>query len=361
MSNDKMKITGFQLTMLVTGFSQGSILLTSFIADLTKHDTWIVILTGFLISIPFSIVYSLLTKRFSGMNLGQINDIVFGPYAGKAITIFYLANSILLLTYYLRYLGDFYTVLLMTDTPIEFFIIILTSVSAYAVWKGLEVLARISYLIVIIIFSIVISTFLMLLKDMDFTNLLPFFEIPFKNFIQSTHIISVVTFGITFIFFNVMSSLDDTKHIVKNNLLGLLLGTSALFIAVIRNTATLGITSTILNNPSFQSSRLIDLGSIFTRMDIVIGIAQTMLGFFICSIIYYSSVISAAQLFRLRNYKPLILPIGGIAMIGGIIVFNSPLEQVAAGHSVAVIGLIPVMYVLPTITLLIAKIRNCPR
>lgn len=360
MSFEKGKITGVQLVFLLVAFIQGSILLTSFTTNLTKQDTWLVIIAAFIISVPFSIVFSLLAKRFFGMNLIQILNEVYGPYIGAVISIFYIWDFFLDLLYNTRDLGDFYITFLITDAPINFFIIIFIIVCAYVVSKGIEPLAHVSHIFCAITFFVVISTFLLLIKDMDFSNLLPVLEIPPAKFIQGTHIMSIISFGDTVVFFSVMSALKDIKHIVRNNLLGLFIGCLTLLVVTIRNTAVLGINENIMVSPSFEATRLIDVGNILTRMDILVAIGNTMMMFFKCSIIYYSTVICISEFFRLRTYKPLILPVGGIAMIGAPIIFVSLSDHAAAGQGYVMIYKILTVCILPIMTLIIAYIRKLP-
>ncbi len=49
---------------LIIGFiGGGSIMLTSYTSNITKHDTWPAVLVGFLIMVPFVYIYALLAKR----------------------------------------------------------------------------------------------------------------------------------------------------------------------------------------------------------------------------------------------------------------------------------------------------------
>lgn len=361
MSSEKGKITGLQLVLLVNVFISGSVLLISFTTNLTKQDTWLVVLAGFIISVPFSIVFSLLAKKFFGMNLIQILYEVYGPLIGTIISILYIYDFLLDLMYNTRDLGDFYTNFLIKDTPIIFFIIIFVLVCAYTVNKGIEPLAHISHIFTAISFIIVISTVLLLVDNMDFSNLLPMFEAPPIKFIQGTHIMSVITFGDTVIFFNIMCALKDTKHIVRNNLIGLFLGCFTLFIITIRNTAVLGASAAITVSPSFEAIRLIDIGNVLTRLDILVAVTNTMMMFFKCSLIYYSTVICISEIFHLRTYKPLILPIGVIAGIGAAIVFISFSDHAVAGQGYVMMYKILTEYILPVMTLIIANIRRLPK
>ncbi len=358
---DKGKISGLQLMFLVAGFVQGSVLLISFTTSLTKHDTWLVVLSGFVLIVPVVLSYALLAKRFAGISLVRINDIVFGRYLGKAVSIYYILFFMLTLSFNFRDLGDFYTTFLMTDTPLIFFLIVFISVCAYAVRVGIENLGRVSHLFVFTAFFIVISTFILMLDKMDFSNILPVFELSPKIFLQGTHIIASVPFGELVTFLTIMAALNDTRHIVRNTLTGLLLGAASLLLVSLRNTFVLGSMESVLTSPSFQAARLIDLGTVLTRMDLLVGIGQTMMQFLKCCLFYYAIAVSISQLLRLRSYLPMILPIGGIEAVLAVIVFQSSVEHNLITISAGIIYSIPVIYILPPLTLLIAGLRKLPR
>lgn len=355
------KISSMQLMFLVTAFVQGSILLTSFTVSLTKQDTWLVILFGLLLITPFVISYCFLSKRFKGLSLVQMNDMVYGKFFGKLISLYYIFFMLITMSFNLIDLGDFYATFLMTDTPRIFFLIVFTLVCAFAVLKGIELLGSVSHIFVFTTVIIIISTFFLLLKDMDFSNFLPIFDLPLKNFIQGTHIMSSIPFGELVIFLVITSSLKDNKHIVKSTISGLILGALSILLVTVRNTSVLGPTETILISPSFQAVRLIDFGQIFTRMDLLIGIGQTLMFFLKCSLFYYAIVVSLAHMLKLRTYIPLILPIGAIEVILALTVFQSSADHLAITISAGIIYSIPAIYIFPLLALLISKIRSLPK
>ena len=69
MSVEKGKICDLELFFLMTAFVQGSLLLIDFTVSLTEHQTWMVILAGLAVSLPFVLSYAALSKRFPGMNV----------------------------------------------------------------------------------------------------------------------------------------------------------------------------------------------------------------------------------------------------------------------------------------------------
>lgn len=361
MSIEKGKITSQQLLFLIAGFVQGSILLIDFTVGITEHQTWMVILAGLAITTPFVLLNVVLAKRFQGMNLVQINDMVYGRFLGKVISIYYIFFVSMTLSFNIRDVGELYVTFLMPDTPFIFFLVVFAATCAYAVTKGIEVLARISHLFVVTGLFVIISTFILLIDQMDFSNFLPFFELPFIRIFQGIHIVSVIPFGETVVFLMIMGCMNKTEHAVRNAFLGLLIGAVNLLIVAVRNTAVLGNTQTIWTSTSFQSIRLINIGTVLTRMDFLIGISQTLLIFLKCSIFLYTLAVALAQLFGLKSYLPLVLPLAGIEVIIAATVFQSPVDHAMITQNAGIIYSVPLIFVFPLLSLLMAKIRGLPK
>ena len=361
MNIEKGKISGQQLLFLIAGFVHGSALLIDFTVGITEHQTWMVILAGLIITVPVILSYVVLAKRFPGMNLVQINDMVYGRFLGKVISIYYIFFFLMTLSFNIRDVGELYITFLMQDIPFIFFLLVFTATVSYAVAKGIEVLARVSHLFVVTGLFAIISTFILLIDQMDFSNFLPLFELPFIKIFQGIHIVSAIPFGETVVFLMIMGCLNNTEHAVKKTFLGLMIGVVSLLIVAIRNTAVLGGTQTIWTSTSFQSIRLINIGTVLTRMDFLIGIAQTILIFLKCSIFFYVSVTAISQLFGLKSYLPLVLPLAGIEVIVAATVFQSPVDHATITQNAGIIYSVPLIFIFPPLSLLIAKIRGLPK
>jgi spore germination protein KB len=347
--------------ILIASFILGSATIVSFADTITTHDTWLVIISAYAASIPFILSYVLLVKKFPGKNLVQINDIIYGPYLGKVISILYIWFFLMLLSLNLRVLGEFYTGLVMPETPNLLFLIVCSLVCAYAVRNGIESMARISAAIFVITVFVIGIASLLLLGNMDFSNFLPVFEIPLKTYFQGVHIISIIQFCEIMVFLMVTPDLNNFKRTGKYTLLGLTIGAFLLMTISIRNTAVLGITSPIYGSDSYVSFRMIDIGNILTRMDLLFAIGITLVLFIKICVLYYATVASMSQILRLRSYKPLILPVGGIAVCLAMIVYDSIIDHNFHARNYHAIFATPFEFILPPVSLLIAKIRRLPK
>jgi len=267
----------------------------------------------------------------------------------------------LTLSFNIRDVGELYITFLMPDTPFILLLAVFAATCAYAVSRGIEVLARVSHLFVFIGIFVIISTFILLIDQTDFSNFLPFFELPFVKIFQGIHIVSTIPFGETVVFLVIMGSLSNTEHVVKRTYFGLLIGATVLIIVAVRNIAVLGKTQTIWTSMSFQSTRLIDIGTVLTRMDFLVGIVQTVLIFLKCSLFLYALAVSLSQLFGLKSYLPLVLPLAGIEVIIAATVFQSPVDHAMITQNAGIIYSVPLIFIMPLLSLLIAKIRDLPK
>jgi spore germination protein KB len=361
MSIEKGKISSQQLLFLIAGFVQGSALLIDFAVGITEHQTWMVIIAGLIITAPVVLSYVLLSKMFPGMNLIQINDMVYGPFLGKAVSLYYIFFFMMTLSFNVRDVGELYMTFLVEDMPFVFLLVVFAATCAYAATKGLEVLARISHLFVVSGLFVIISNFILLIDQMDFSNFLPLFELPFIRIFQGIHIMSVIPFGETVVFLMIMGCLNRTELAAKSTFFGLLIGAVSLLGVAVRNTAVLGKTQTIWTSTSFQSIRLINIGTVLTRMDFLVGIAQTVLVFLKCSIFFYVLSAALGQLFGLKSYLPLVLPIAGIEVIIAATVFQSPVDHAMITQNAGIIYSVPLIFIFPLLSIVIARIRGLPK
>jgi len=355
---ERGEISSSQLMFLITGFILGSTLIVTFVFGVAKRDTWLAVLAGWVISLPFALVWIAVARRFPGKNLVQINDLVYGSYLGKPLSAFYVLFFLITTSQNLRFIGDFILTYIMPETPLELILIMFTFVCAWAVRAGIEVIARCSGIFVVITLVIVAFTFVLLMKDMEFANFLPVLETPLKSFIQGTHIIVVIPFSELIIFLMIIPYLNEIKQATSSVMAGLLLGGATLFIVTVRDIAVLGITSSIIAQPSFEAVRLINIANILTRLEIFVAIVLLVTFFIKVSVFYYAAVLSTAQLFNLRSYFPLVLPSGIICIALAIILADSAMEQAYISSDVWLFYATPYELILPCLTLLIAKLRG---
>jgi spore germination protein KB len=361
MNIEKGKIANSQLLLLIIGFIDGSIFLTSYVSGIAKNNTWLVIIAALACIIPFVFIAAWLGRRFPGLNFAQINRTIYGPYIGTAVSLLYLSHFWIILASNIQDLGGFYVTFFMRDTPLEVFVLIFTFACAYAIWNGIEVLARIAPFIVAIVSAIIIISTLMLIDKMDFTNFLPIGDLPLIKFLHATQIIASQPFGEVVMFLPAFTFvLNDYQDTIRTAILGLLVAGLFFLIISIRNTAVLGGPEGILTSPSYQVVRLISLG-VLTRMDILFALGHTLAMFLKCCLMLYATILFISQLLGLKTYSPLVFPLGCTAVILALIIFPSVLEAIEGAQSSSILWTDLYVFFFPALSFLIAKIRGLPK
>lgn len=355
------QISNKQLMFLVLSFLQSMILTINFVYSITKQNTWIAVLTAFVITILFTMLYLKIGLKFPGKNLIEINDIVFGPYLGKLISASYIWFFFEYMIHYMYFFNSFWITYIMPETPRIAFLIMLIFVSNMAVRNGIECIARCSFVFIITVAISILAVTVLLIPDMKPSNLLPIFEVEPLKFIQSVHIILVIPFCDIVAFLYILPYTSNKLKVRKPVLIGLSLSAIQLLIVVLRDAAVLGPRMFIASSASFAVSRQIDIANVLTRLDVLIAITMLITIFMKITIFYYITVLGIAQILKLRSYKPLIVPIGAITISFATTLYPSDMEQIYAGQFVWPFYASTNEFIIPVITIIIIAIRRLPK
>lgn len=360
MGLEKGRIASSQLKYLIIGFTLGtSILLTP--GTQAKHDAWIAVLVGLAEGMVFALVYSLLALRFQGKTFIQVSDTVYGPYLGKLVSVTFLWFLFHSASLSLGVFSSFFTGLIMPETPAAVFAILITLVCAWAVRNGVEVIARCSQMLVPLTILSIITTAVLLVKDFDVKKFQPVLEVPPGQLLWAAHGAAMLPFASTVAFLMVIPFVNNSREIIPSVAKGLIIAGFMLTLAAIQTIGTLGVTAGIFTYPAFQAVRLIDIAHILTRLEIIVGINLTTMGFLRTSVFFYGTVLGTAQLLGLRSYRLLVSPVGILIVILSLINYKSITENFEDIKTTWPLYTLPFEAGLPLFTLLLAVLRKLPR
>lgn len=351
-------ISSTQLMFLIIGLLEASTLTAAFISGVTKQNTWLVLLVGFTITLFLLLVYIELSKKYPQMNLIEMNSSIYGLYFGKVMSILYIYYFCFLVPANIRIITDFFSTNLFPETDISVFTIAVILVCMYTVRKGIEVIARVGFIIALL--TIIISIFISVLTigNIRLQNFLPLFQINLKELIQGTNVMVSIPFGEIIVFLMIFPYVNDIKQVKKSAFMGLIIGGMFFFTVSLRNISVLGNIGYIQTLPSYQVATFINLGQIITRIEVLVAVVLLFNVFLKVSIFYYAAVLSIAQFFKLESYRPLVIPVGIISLVLAIDMFSSPVEEAYIGANIYPIYAIPFIILFPVVSLTIASIRK---
>jgi spore germination protein KB len=357
---EKGKIVPWQLAMLIIGFLLGEPLLLP-IGGIAGHDVWIAFFLSLAEALFLALIYIKLALRFQGKTLVEISTIVYGRYLGKLISIAYVWFFFHIGSLVLAVFSHFFTSCIYERTPGIVLIILTVLVCAFAVRNGIEVMARCSQILVPLITGTIFLDTLLLLKNWNLRNFLPVFEKPLTQILLASQEIVSLPLAESVVFLMIFPFLTNTKKMSKPFTASLLFSWLVLLVYAARNIAILGPSEEIYAYPTFQSLRLINIFNFITRLEMFASISLLMMGFVKIITVFYGAVLGAAQVFGLKTYRVLIVPIGILMVILATLNFGN-ISELNDGTKIAwPIYAFPFEIGIPLLTLIIAMIRKLPK
>ncbi len=257
MSLEQGRTTEKALLFSVFCFMQGTILRYGFIISVTRNDSWAMAFTGLLLALPIVAILAALLRKFPGKNLIEINDIVFGPIAGKAVSALYLFYFLSLAALNTRDLGNFAADYIIQETPIAAVMVLFLLGCVYALRKGIGNLMRMAAALGIASVAALAVSFILTLKDAQFDFLKPLFQQPLSKYVQGTVTVAAVPMGEILAFSMIAPMLGRGKKAGKPLALGLTFSAVFMAIVMVENIISFGPLVSTLSLPSFESLRFV--------------------------------------------------------------------------------------------------------
>ncbi|MEA4924553.1 MAG: endospore germination permease [Syntrophomonadaceae bacterium] len=357
---EKGKISNFQLSVLTIGFILGLSVIISPGAG-GGHDAWLAVVLGMVEGLLIAWIFTALARRFKGKTIVEINVLVFGKWLGNGISILFI--------WYLFHLGAvvlgnytrFFKLQIYPNTPKTILLLLLMLVCASTVGRGIEVIARLSLILVAVTILILITDSLLLIPDIDLNNLLPVMDLPIGSLLWAGHGAASFPFAETVAFLMVLAYLDKPEKGPAAVSRGLLIAGCLLAFIVARNTAVLGLMAGVSVYPSYLAAQVINVADVLTRLEVLIGIILIAMGFIKISVLLYGTVLGLAQVLNLRSFRPIILPVGILMVILALTNIENSADMFAFARKGYPIYTIPFQIGIPLLALVIAKIRKLPQ
>jgi len=367
------------LTFAVFCFMQATVLRSGYIISVTRNDSWAMAVAGLVTALPIVAIYAALMRKFPGKNLMEIDDIVYGPVLGRAVSALYLFFFLSLAALNARDLGNFVVDYMMPETPIAAVILVLVAGCAYVIRKGIENLLHLSTAFCVIAVGALIVNSILLSKDARLEFLKPFFRLEPMKYVQGTVSVAAVPMGelLTFTMFAPM--LGRGQSAAKPMLLGLTFSTVSMAMIMLRDILTLGPLVSIVSLPSFESVRYVSLADILTRMESVYAVVMVLLFSFKVSILLYASALGLTQILGVRGRPredaggapceaarlerrdgdpPFMLITAALVFFYSLFVFESVMENMDWGATAAPFFSLTFEFLLPAASLLTALLRR---
>lgn len=321
------------------------------------RDSWIAPLLATLPGIYLTLIIATLGKRFPGQTLIQYLQAILGAWPGKIFGLFYIFFFLHTNGVIVREFGELMVGLVMPRTPLIAFHAIILFLCAWAIRGGLEIPARVIEFTLPPIIIVFMMMILLNAQEMEIKNLLPVLENGIKPIIRSS-LDPIGWRGEIILLAMVLPFLSRPEEGGRYTILAVIIIGIILAVDAAINTAVFGTAVPHLTFPTFSLVRQVSVGNFLERIESLM-VAIWVIGMFgKITLFYYAAVLGSAQLLNLKDYRPLVFPLGVLLAALSIHVAGNAQELV--GYIIE--GFPPFAYIfeyiIPTVLLAVAWARG---
>ncbi|MDK2823179.1 MAG: spore germination protein [Clostridia bacterium] len=320
---EKGKISSIQAIMLMISMILPTAVLTvpAITVKSARQDAWFSIIIATMAGLLIAWMVVNLGLRFPEKTLFEYIEDILGKIPGKILGFLYIWWFLHMNALVIREYGVFLATAVMPDTPIIIFHIVVVAVAAYAVRNGLEVLSRANQLLIptTVLLALV---FILSIPNMKLSRVLPLFDAGLFPIVKGA-VVPASWLGEIVTFAMIIPYLSKPKEAYRVAFLSILLVSFFLTTSILEALLIFGpnLTGSWIF-PTFNAVRMISVGNSLGRLEIIIVLAWVLGGFFKIGVFYYAAVLGSAQWLKLKNYQPLVLPVGIILVALSILIHD---------------------------------------
>ena len=314
-------------TLLFMAMISTSILFVpAFTVDKLGSDAWIALLLGTFLGLLTLLIANWLGQQHPQKTIFQYSQTILGSFFGKILAFMYVWNFLRVVAVVVREFGEFMTTAFMPNTPIFVFIASLLLLAALAAIAGIEVLARTSEFIILLVATSLVAIVILSLGNWELNQLLPMFTSDLLSILKTAATIEVWKADAILAAMLIPFMIRPQKALVAGAKATLAAGI-LITIGVIGALAIFGpYLLPSFRFPIHMYTRTINIGRILTRFEALLMVIWVAGVFVKTSVYLYFASLGLAQAAGLKEYKFLVLPLGVICATWSISLF----ENVAA-------------------------------
>ncbi|CAM3684365.1 GerAB/ArcD/ProY family transporter [Marinicrinis lubricantis] len=311
-------ITALQLGMLVFMLVLGvaSLASPSITSAVARQDAWISLLASQLFGLLATWMYAALIKRSQGLNWIPLLRTAFPPWMGTALGMMYVLYNFLLTFTLIYFTSVFLSTYVLPETPIITIQVLLVSALAFGMYLGFYTIARSAQIIFPWVLSLMSILFIFSIPDMKIGNLLPVLDRGVMPVLQGMLTVIGIPNLELFLLLSVTSLVRDQKKIPKMLFRGMIFGNICILIITLLTLLVLGAEQASISVfAGFELARRIHIGEVFQRIEVVVGGFWILSIYFNIAVCYYAVLDNLKDVFKLANYRFMIVPISLLLII----------------------------------------------
>ncbi len=303
-------------------FTAGSSLLLApaMLATPAKQDAWLAGILGLGAGLLLGLLYTKLGSLYPAMNLAQYSEKILGKWMGKAVMLLFLPFPFLLASLVLRNIGDFLTVYIMPETPIQFIHILMLIVVMMGIRLGIETIARAAeiifpwFIVLFLLLAILVS------PQIDLQKTQPVLEEGMKPVLHGALLFAAFPFMEYVVFLFIIPYVNRPEKVVKAFWAGTSMGGTVIVLLTALTILVIGPDHTAREiYPSYVLAQKINIGDFLQRIEAIIAGLWFISIFFKLIISYYATTFTLARILNLKEYRILVFPLGMLMVVFSLV------------------------------------------
>lgn len=316
-----IQLSNYQLLCLLFMHSLGSSTIFA-LGMRAKQDAWLVVLSGLLLGLAILSIHIALQNQYPQRNLVQISQQLLGKVGGNIVSLLFAGYFFWVSTLNFSEFAELIALAALAETPIWAIQGIFILLIIYLTWKGIEVIGRMSELLMpfIILFLLLVYLLIVISGRVDLKELQPVLAYGILPVIKETYPrYTTFPYGEDVVFLMyycyVNTSLIKRRYVYSAAvIIGLLLTLSTVII-IGTFSVPLAASSTI---PLLGVTKMINIGNIITNIDAIVVIIFFVGGLFKAMLFFYGAVLTIQTAFNLKR-EMLILTLAVVLVVFNLI------------------------------------------
>lgn len=356
----KISVRQFAVVVMIYTIGTTVLIIPSGLAADAKQDAWLAAILGVGLNVIVVCLYNWVGNCFPNMTLVEYNEKLFGKWLGKLFSLLFLFFSFIGAATVLFYMGNFVNTHVMPETPIQAVNMIFAIVVVMGVRLGLETLVRAAEIFFPWIIMLFIILVVCLLPEIEVEKLQPLFSVGIKPLIKAA--ISVAgTSSLPFIalFMVFPAHVNHFQKAKKAFLIATLFGGAFFVIITFLCISVLGTNVTVRQMfPSYVLAKQINIGNFLERVEILIAGIWFLTVYFKTTFYFYGFVVGLAQILNIKDYRPLVLPLGMILVVYSLVVYPNVAYSTKFDTTVWIPYVLTIGLLYPILIIGVAAIRK---
>ncbi|MCD3215647.1 endospore germination permease [Clostridium botulinum C] len=355
---NKEIISSKQLQFLIFTFGLGSYLLFNIGSD-AKQDAWISLIIATILCLITVSIYGKIMSYYPKKNIFEILKLELGKIIGLVLSFMFLVYIFLLGSYIFNDFIDFIKITALSRTPDPILIICIGLLSIWILQLGIQVVADWAAFLIRIILIFVILSWILLIPQMHFFNILP---ILFENsscVLKEAINIWAFPMNEVIIFLSFFDCMQNDTNIKTIFFKPIIFSGIIALIFILTNISILGgNTYQISYYSGYEVAKRLRIGGEFQRIEIIVSATFTIIQFLEISYCLLGITKGFKTIFNLVTHRNMIIPLGFLMMNFTYIIFRGSLKAIQFATGLWIPYCLFMQVLLPMIILSIIWIKR---